>query len=103
MLAFRPFRIAALLTATFAVSLGLSAGCLSVKAPERIDIGGRSRPEPVDSTRIPPTSSHEHARTELAKAYQNIQYLERENQRLERKAADYKRERDECRDRRSDD
>lgn len=75
----------------------LNAGCLSVKAPERIEIGNSSRPEPVDTSRIPPTSSHEQARQELAKAYQNIQYLERENQRLDRKAADYKRERDDCR------
>ena len=81
----------------------LASGCVSVKAPERIDIRNGSRPEPVDTSRIPPTNSHEHARQELAKAYQNIQYLERENQRLERKAAEYKRERDDCREGRDND
>ena len=81
----------------------LITGCLSIKAPERIEVGNSSRPEPVDSSRIPPTTSHEQARQELAKAYQNIQYLERENQRLDRKAADYKRERDECRKRHDND
>lgn len=84
-------------------SLLVASGCVSVKAPERINIGNSSRPEPVDASRIPPTSSHEHARQELAKAYQNIQYLERENQRLDRKAAEYKRERDDCRDGRDKD
>ncbi len=75
----------------------VAGGCVNVKAPERIDLGGR--PEPVDSGRVPPTSSHEQARQELVKAYQNIQYLERENQELRKDAAEYKRERDECRDR----
>lgn len=80
-----------------------AAGCVSVKAPERIEIGNSSRPERVDSSRVPPTSSHEHARQELARAYENIRWLERENQRLERKAAEYKRERDDCREGREDD
>ena len=71
------------------------AGCFSVKAPDQINIGGGpSRPEPVDSRRIPPTTSHEHARQELAKAYQNIQYLERENDKLRRKIDELKRNND---------
>ncbi|MEP0848488.1 MAG: hypothetical protein HRF50_16905 [Phycisphaerae bacterium] len=78
--------------------MGAIGGCVSVKAPERIEIGGRARPEPVDSSRVPDTATHDEARRELAKAYQNIQYLERENARLARQAADYKRERDECRE-----
>lgn len=74
--------------------IGLT-GCFSVKAPDQINIGsGSSRPEPVDSRRIPPTTSHEHARQELAKAYQNIQYLERENEKLRRKIDEMKRDRD---------
>lgn len=88
-----------------AVVLG-ATGCVNIKAPERIEIANR-RPAPVDSSRVPATSSHEHARQELTKAYQQIQYLEHENARLDRKAADYKRERDEVREqakqRRSDD
>lgn len=79
--------------------LWLAAGCVNVKAPERIDLGGSRRPEPVDSSRVPPTASHEQARAELARAYENIRYLEQENRRLSEKAAEYKRERDQCRDR----
>lgn len=77
--------------------LGSAPGCVSVRAPERINIGS-NRPEPVDSRRIPPTSSHEQARQELNKAYANIQHLESENQRLERKAAEYRQERDDCKE-----
>ena len=72
-----------------------TAGCVSVKAPETIEIGGRGRPEPVDSSRVPATASHEEARYELQKAYRHIQWLERDNQRWREKAAEYKRERDE--------
>jgi uncharacterized protein len=74
----------------------LGTGCISVKAPERISINS-SRPQPVDSRRVPSTRSHEEARAELNKAYQNIQYLEERNRKLERDAQEYKRERDECR------
>lgn len=77
---------------------GATCGCVSVKAPERIVIGGSARPEPVDSSRVPDTATHDEARRELVKAYQNLQYLERENDRLAKQAADYKRERDECRE-----
>lgn len=70
------------------------AGC--VKAPERIEVNvGHDRPAPVDSSRIPETSSYDDCRAELVKAYQNLQYQERENARLEEKAAKYKKERDE--------
>ena len=77
---------------------GTSAGCLSVRMPERVEVGS-SRPEPVDSSQIPETSTHQEARAELHKAYENIQYLERENQRLHEKADKYKRERDQYKDR----
>lgn len=73
-------------------------GCVSVKAPERIEIGG-SRPAPVDTSRIPPITTVEQGRDELCKAYQNIQYLEQENRRLKEKAENYKHERDNCRKR----
>jgi hypothetical protein len=73
-------------------------GCVNVKAPERIDIGG-GRPEPVDTSRVPPITTVEQGRAELARAYQNIQYLEQENRHLKDKADNYKRERDNCRKR----
>lgn len=71
--------------------LSALTGCLSIKAPERININGR--PEPVDTRRVPPTRTHEEARQELARAYQNVEYWQR-------KAEEYRRERDECRERR---
>jgi len=58
----------------------LAAGCVSVKAPEQITIGGR---EPVDAREVPPTSSHEQARQELARAYAEIRRLQRRVQELE--------------------
>lgn len=74
------------------------AGC--VTAPERIDVRvGSDRPAPVDSSRVPNPQTLEEARAELHKAYQNIQYLEQENERQAQKAAKYKRERDDYKDR----
>ena len=79
--------------------LWVTTGCVSVKAPERIDVGGSSRPEPVDSGRVPNPRTLEEARAELRKAYANIQWLEDEVADLEKDKAKYKRERDECEDR----
>ncbi len=73
------------------------AGCVNVKAPERIVLNGD--PPPVDASRVPETTSHADCRDELIRAYQNIQYLERENARLKQRADEYKRERDEARKR----
>ncbi len=87
-----------LLLVALAGLISLSAGCLNVRLPERVEVGN-AQPEPVDSSRIPNTSTHAEARAELRKAYENIQYLEHENQRLQEKAAKYKRERDEYKDR----
>lgn len=74
----------------------LIAGCVSAKAPERIDVsvGGSSRPEPVDSNRMPDPKTLDEARYELRKAYANIQWLERQVAELEEDKAEYKRERD---------
>ncbi|MFH1747731.1 MAG: hypothetical protein ABIG44_11905 [Planctomycetota bacterium] len=69
-------------------------GCVSVTAPEKIEMGGRAQPEPVDSSQIPPTASHEEARQELTKAYRWVKHVERENEDLRDKADEYKRERD---------
>ncbi len=75
-----------LLIACLCVVACITVGCVTVRAPENIDIGSgqRSRPADVDSSRIPPTASHEEARAELAKAYQQIRYLEDRNARCER-------------------
>ena len=75
-----------------------TAGC--VKAPERIEVNvGGNRPPPVDSSRVPEPTTLEEARAELLKAYQNIEYLERDSARLSEKADKLKRERDDCRHR----
>ncbi len=76
--------------------LGASAGCFSAKAPERIDVsvGGNSRPEPVDSDRVPDPQTLDEARYELRRAYANVQWLERQVADLEDDKAEYKRERD---------
>jgi predicted RNase H-like nuclease (RuvC/YqgF family) len=71
----------------------LLAGCVSVKAPERIDIGGGG-PEPVDSSRVPHPATLDEAQAELNKAYRYVGHLEQENRRLESKSERYKRERD---------
>jgi hypothetical protein len=86
--------------------LGVAAGVLlaavgCVKAPDNIsvNVGGDNRPAPVDSSRVPQTPTLDDCRAELVKAYQNIQYLEGQNEKLKKKADDYKRERDDCRKR----
>lgn len=80
-----------------------SAGCVSVKAPETVTVGGgHSRPEPVDSDRVPHPDTLDEAQRELNRAYANLRYLERENARLADKAAKYKRERDRYKDQRDD-
>ena len=73
-----------------AVGLVLVCGCLSIKAPSEVNLGGRS--SNVDSSRVPETASHEEARAELRKSYAYIRELED-------KKAEYKRERDRYKDR----
>jgi predicted RNase H-like nuclease (RuvC/YqgF family) len=81
--------------------LCVATGCFSARAPERIDVrvGNGSRPEPVDSARVPDPQTLEQARAELRKAYAHIQWLERRVAKLEEDKQEYKRERDKCKDR----
>lgn len=80
--------------------LGLCpAGCVQAKAPERIDIdlgGGRGH---IDTSRVPPTASHEEARQKLAEAYQRIDDLEKKVENLEQDKREPKGEREEYKDR----
>lgn len=71
----------------------LLAGCVSVKAPETITVG--SHPSKIDSSRVPPTRSHEEARQLLAEAYERNRYLEAKVAKLERDKEELKEERDE--------
>ena len=58
-------------------------GCVSVKAPEKINVNS-NRPARVDSGRVPHITTVEQGRAELDKAYQNIRYLEDRVAKLER-------------------
>jgi len=71
----------------------LLAGCVNVKAPETITVGGH--PSKIDSSRVPPTRSHEEARQLLAEAYERNRYLEAKVGKLERDKEELKEERDE--------
>lgn len=71
----------------------LLAGCVSVKAPETITVGGH--PGKIDSSRVPPTRNHEEARQLLSEAYERNRYLEAKVARLEREKDELKEERDE--------
>ena len=59
-------------------------GCVNARAP---DIYFDRGPEPaaVDSSDVPEPQTLEEARAELAKAYQQIRYLEHQNERCQRK------------------
>jgi TolA-binding protein len=71
----------------------LAAGCVSVKGPEKISIGGH--PNKVDSSHVPATRSHEEARRLLGEAYERNRYLESKVAKLEREKDELERERDE--------
>jgi hypothetical protein len=82
-----------LLACLFLVCSALT-GCLNVRAPD-VQINMRPPPEQIDSSRVPPTATHQEARAELVKAYKHIRYLEQHNARLRDKAADAREKRDE--------
>ncbi len=76
--------------ATLTVALLWLGGCVSVKAPERIEIGNVGH-ERVDSSRVPDPRTLDEARAELRKAYGYIRHLEDEVQELEEEKAECKR------------
>ncbi len=77
-----------LLTIGVCLAAAITAGCLSVRAPENIQIGSGPRSADVDSSTIPQTRTHEQAKAELVKAYQQIRYLEHQNDRCKDKLED---------------
>ncbi len=84
------------LVGIFIVSAAMT-GCVSVKAPERINLdGGRSRRGSTDTRSVPPTSSHEDARRKLAQAHAEINELRDRNRRLESKERELKQDNDDC-------
>ena len=90
MLKVRP--LAASFIVLFAISV-LLGGCVSLKAPESISVG--DHPRRIDSSRVPPTQSHEEARQRLGEAYERNRYLEAKVADLEREKEELKKERDE--------
>lgn len=87
--------LALLLLAVVGTAVIASAGCVNLKAPEQINVG-TGRHEPVDASKVPPTSSHEEARQKLAEAYGEIQHLQSKVAGLERDKRELKAEREEC-------
>jgi len=85
---------------TVCLGAWMMVGCVSLKAPERIEVGSRNAPPKVDSSKVPPTSNHAEARQRLAEAYQRNAYLERRVADLEAKCDRYEEKYDEERDRR---
>jgi len=69
-------------------------GCINVKAPEEINVGSSPGRQPIDTSRLPRTQSHEEARQKLAEAYQRIDYLEDKVRDLDKDKRELKDERD---------
>ena len=66
--------------AVLLVAVMLSYGCF--QGPEKIDVRvGSGRPEPVDTTSVPPT--YDEAAVELRKSYREIEYLRNKVRKLE--------------------
>jgi len=74
------------------------AGCLQVQAPKEINVGTGRGHEPIDTSRVPPTQSHEEARQKLAEAYDRISYLEGKVRGLEKDKRELKSDLEECKD-----
>ena len=72
-----------------------TAGCFQLN----VDAGTPERREqPPDSSRVPPTRDHEHARQELERAYRYMRVLEHENDKLDKDKQKLKREKKEYKD-----
>ncbi len=87
--------LVALFTGVFLTLGPAVTGCLNVKAPDTINIGSQRGRDPIDTSRVPPTASHEAARRKLAQAYDRIQYLERKVHGLQKDKRELKQEREE--------
>lgn len=81
------------------VGIVASVGCVSLEAPEQINVNQSPGRAPIDTSRVPPTRSHEEARHRLAEAYQRIDYLEAKVRDLDHDKEKLKRELDEYEDR----
>ncbi len=91
---YRARKLLSFVLAAVVMCLPALAGCVNVKAPENIQVGGRS--EPVDASKVPPTRDHAEARQKLAEAYAEIRHLQEEVRDLEEDKASYKRKYKEC-------
>lgn len=93
------FAMLLLLVAAVALVAGAASfGCVQAKAPERIDIDVGGGHDPIDTSRVPPTASHEEARQKLAEAYREIDRLRKEVDGLKKDKKELKAEREEYKD-----
>ncbi len=83
-----------------AVALVGSAGCVNVKAPERINIGGDEVYSQPPSSDIPPSDpdSITDLRRENKQLRERLAWLEKQNRKLDKKINDLKKDKDELRD-----
>lgn len=90
--------------AALAVVLFSLASCVSLKAPEEINVNTQPRPgsRRVNTTNAPPPSSPQEAQARLDQAYNRIDYLEHENAKLREKNAKLESECDKYKDRYED-
>lgn len=70
-------------------------GCVNVHGLEDVSVDAGHRPRRIDTSRVPPTHSHEEARRRLAEAYERNRYLEHKVEKLEKDKRELKAERDE--------
>jgi len=95
------FSIILLITAVATVALVASSGCVNVKAPERINIGGdevySSSPPPSGVITPADPNSATDLRRENEQLRRRIAWLENQNQKLDKKLNDLRKDADEIR------
>lgn len=94
------FSIVLLITAVALAALVGSAGCVNVKAPERINIGGDEVYAQPPSGDIPPADPD--STTDLLRENKQLRertaWLEKQNHKLDKKINDLQKDKDELRD-----
>jgi predicted RNase H-like nuclease (RuvC/YqgF family) len=77
----------------------VGVGCVSVKAPDEVNVGVGNRYERVDPDHVPATRNHEEARRELRRAYAEIRRLRDRNDELRERIDEVEEENERLEDR----